>query len=171
MYHTIRNLKPNTVYEFWVTATNSTGTSAQSERVKHTTVPLAPTINRRAVASCQDAALIEWESGSQNPACSYTVEFCQVCNGCDWRESLTESLTGITSCPTLIELEANENYLFYVRALNEGGCSERSSPINIRTTGKKTKTISDLSCVPGACHTFPAFHTGLKLRADRQRFI
>ncbi|XP_067874399.1 fibronectin type III and SPRY domain-containing protein 2 isoform X2 [Heterodontus francisci] len=98
-------------------------------------VPLAPTITRTAVASCQDAALIEWESGSRNPGHSYTVEFCQVCSGCDWTESLTESLTGITSCKTLVELEPNENYLFYIRELNEGGCSERSSPIGIRTTG------------------------------------
>ncbi|XP_041030973.1 fibronectin type III and SPRY domain-containing protein 2 [Carcharodon carcharias] len=135
MYHTVRNLRPDTAYEFWVTATNSAGTSVESDRLKHTTVPLAPTIKRRAVAICQDAILIEWEPGSGNPANSYTVEFCQVCRGCNWRESLTESLTGITSCKTLIELEANENYLFYVRAVNEGGCSERSSPINIRTTG------------------------------------
>ncbi|XP_078097260.1 fibronectin type III and SPRY domain-containing protein 2 isoform X4 [Mustelus asterias] len=143
MYHTVSDLKPNTVYEFWVTATNSAGTSAESDWVKHTTVPLAPTINMRAVASCQNAALIEWESRSQNPARSYTVEFCQICSGCDWTESLTESLTGITACKTLIELEANENYIFYVRALNEGGCSERSLPINVQTTGCQLYLIEE----------------------------
>ncbi|XP_048450108.1 fibronectin type III and SPRY domain-containing protein 2, partial [Rhincodon typus] len=99
-------------------------------------VPLAP-VKGRAAASCQNAALIEWKSESRNPADSYTVEFCKVCSGCDWRESLTESLTGITSCETVVDLEPSENYLFYVRALNVGGCSERSSPISIRTTGSQ----------------------------------
>ncbi|XP_072421510.1 fibronectin type III and SPRY domain-containing protein 2 isoform X1 [Chiloscyllium punctatum] len=137
MYHTVRDLKPNTVYEFWVTASNSAGTSPGSDRAKHTTVPLAPTIKRKAVASCPNAALIEWESEGRNSADSYTVEFCKVCSSCDWTESLTESLTGITSCKTIVDLEPNENYLFYVRALNEGGCSDRSSPVSIRTTGNR----------------------------------
>uniref|UniRef100_UPI00398E48EB fibronectin type III and SPRY domain-containing protein 2 n=1 Tax=Pristiophorus japonicus TaxID=55135 RepID=UPI00398E48EB len=135
MYCTVRELQPSTVYEFWVTATNSTGTSAVSDRAEHMTVPLAPSINSRAVASCQDAALIEWEPGSGNPAHSYTLEFCQVCCDCDWTEWLTESLTGITLCKTVIELEPRESYLFYIRALNKGGCSERSAPITVRTTG------------------------------------
>ncbi|XP_067827343.1 fibronectin type III and SPRY domain-containing protein 2 isoform X2 [Heptranchias perlo] len=135
MYCTVRNLQPNTAYQFWVTASNSTGTSPASDRAEHTTVPLAPSFNSRAVASGRDAAYIEWRSGNRNPADSYTLEFCQVCSSCDWTESLTESLTGITSCKTLIELEPSESYLFYVRALNKGGSSERSDPITVRTTG------------------------------------
>ncbi|XP_059809133.1 fibronectin type III and SPRY domain-containing protein 2 [Hypanus sabinus] len=135
MFCTVRNLQPGSVYLFWVTASNCAGTSEESDRVEYMTVPSAPLISSRGVAVCQSAVLMEWEPGPGLPPQSYTVEFCQICSGCNWTESLMESLTGITSCQTLIELEPNENYIFYIRSVNRGGSSERSEPITVRTTG------------------------------------
>lgn len=135
MFCTVRNLQTGSMYEFWVTASNSAGTSDGSDRAVFTTVPAAPSISSRAVAVCQSAVFMEWEAGSSPPPHSYALDFCQVCSGCDWTESLTESVTGITSCKALIELEPSENYIFYLRAVNGGGSSERSAAINVQTTG------------------------------------
>ncbi|XP_069768052.1 fibronectin type III and SPRY domain-containing protein 2 isoform X2 [Narcine bancroftii] len=135
MFCTVRNLQPGSLYQFWVTAINSAGTSDESDRTVYTTVPPAPKISNRTVAVCQSAVFMEWDPNSSGPPQSYTLEFCQVCSGCDWTESLTESVTGITSCKALIELEPNENYIFYLRAVNSGGSSETSAPIYIQTTG------------------------------------
>ncbi|XP_051896213.1 fibronectin type III and SPRY domain-containing protein 2 [Pristis pectinata] len=135
MFCTVRNLQPGSLYLFWVTATNSAGTSDESDRAEYMTVPPAPRISNRAVAVCQSAVFMEWEPRIYGPPQTYTLEFCQVCSGCDWTESLTESVTGVTSCKALIELEPGESYSFYVRAVNGGGSSERTEPITVRTTG------------------------------------
>ncbi|XP_062922398.1 fibronectin type III and SPRY domain-containing protein 2 isoform X1 [Mobula hypostoma] len=135
MFCTVRNLQPGSAYLFWVTATNCAGASEESDRAEYMTVPSAPRIRSRGVAVCQNAVLMEWEPGPDLPPQSYTVEFCQICGGCNWTETLMESLTGITSCQALIELEPSENYIFYIRGVNRGGSSERSQPITVQTTG------------------------------------
>ncbi|XP_072133993.1 fibronectin type III and SPRY domain-containing protein 2 isoform X2 [Mobula birostris] len=135
MFCTVRNLQPGSAYLFWVTATNCAGASEESDRAEYITVPSAPRIRSRGVAVCQNAVLMEWEPGPGLPPQSYTVEFCQICSGCNWTETLMEFLTGITSCQALTELEPSENYIFYIRGVNRGGSSERSQPITVQTTG------------------------------------
>ncbi|XP_007903706.2 fibronectin type III and SPRY domain-containing protein 2 [Callorhinchus milii] len=132
---TVSDLQPGTLYEFWVTATNGSGTSGASDRAVYTTVAVPPAIKSRECTWCQDAASIQWEPAAGSSVQSYTVEFCQVCCGCDWTESITESMVGITSCKAVIQLEPLQSYLIYVRAVNKGGSSHRSQPITIKAAG------------------------------------
>ncbi|NXK76642.1 FSD2 protein, partial [Amazona guildingii] len=73
-YCTITNLLPNTQYEFWVSALNASGISPPSERAVYVTAPSPPTIKSKKIRSCENAALVCWESGDINPVDSYTVE-------------------------------------------------------------------------------------------------
>ncbi|XP_043933575.1 fibronectin type III and SPRY domain-containing protein 2 [Protopterus annectens] len=132
-YCTVGDLLPNTQYEFWVKALNTTGTSPPSERALYVTVPSAPRIKTKEWSSCPSAALIRWDSGNTNPVESYTVELCKI-NEED-ENAVTESITGIPTCEALIPLEQGQQYLIYVRAVNVGGPSELSDPISIYTTG------------------------------------
>ncbi|NWX22897.1 FSD2 protein, partial [Aegotheles bennettii] len=73
-YCTITNLLPNTQYEFWVSALNASGISPPSERAVYVTAPSPPTIKSKKIRSCENAALVCWESRDVNPVDSYTVE-------------------------------------------------------------------------------------------------
>ncbi|NXK91520.1 FSD2 protein, partial [Formicarius rufipectus] len=73
-YCTITNLLPNTQYEFWVSALNASGISPPSERAVYVTAPSPPIIKTKKIQSCENAALVCWESGDINPVDSYTVE-------------------------------------------------------------------------------------------------
>ncbi|XP_075431693.1 fibronectin type III and SPRY domain-containing protein 2 isoform X2 [Ascaphus truei] len=133
-YCTVTNLMPNTQYEFWVTAVNTTGGSPASESSVYVTAPSPPAIKRKECRSCENAALICWESGNINPVDSYTVEIYKVTN--DARDNVvTESVEGIPNCESLIQLEPGETYHITVRAVNVGGPSECSKSVTIHTTG------------------------------------
>uniref|UniRef100_H3BEX0 Fibronectin type III and SPRY domain containing 2 n=1 Tax=Latimeria chalumnae TaxID=7897 RepID=H3BEX0_LATCH len=133
-YCTVNDLVPNTQYEFWVTALNTTGISPASERAVYMTVPSPPIVKCKECRSCQQAALICWESGNTNPVDSYTVELCKLTN--EENESVvTESIVGVPTCESLIQLQSGQSYIIYVRAVNVGGPSERSQPVTIHTTG------------------------------------
>ncbi|XP_069481080.1 fibronectin type III and SPRY domain-containing protein 2 [Ambystoma mexicanum] len=134
-YCTVDNLVPNTQYEFWVTALNTTGIGPASEKAVYVTAPSPPLIKFKHCRSCENAALICWESGENvNPVDSYMVELCRVTNE-DPGTSVAESIVGIPTCESLIQLQPNETYDIYVRAANVGGPSERSLPVTIHTTG------------------------------------
>ncbi|XP_007943304.1 fibronectin type III and SPRY domain-containing protein 2 [Orycteropus afer afer] len=132
-YCSVTNLAPNTQYEFWVTAQNRTGTSLASEHAVYMTAPSPPIIKIREIRSCEEAALICWESGNLNPVDSYTVELTQaeVPEG----SGVTESIVGIPTCEALVQLQPKQSYMIYVRALNMGGPSARSKPATVHTTG------------------------------------
>ncbi|XP_029599833.1 fibronectin type III and SPRY domain-containing protein 2-like [Salmo trutta] len=71
----VGELLPNVQYEFWVTATNTTGIRPASEKACLRDSPLLhQSSDQRSVAACPEAALIRWESGTPNPVDSYTVE-------------------------------------------------------------------------------------------------
>ncbi|XP_078007236.1 fibronectin type III and SPRY domain-containing protein 2 isoform X2 [Phascolarctos cinereus] len=133
-HYSVTNLMPNTQYEFWVTASNSTGISPPSERAVYVTAPSPPIIKSKEILSCEHAALVRWESGNMNPVDSYTIELSKVDNE-EPGNVVTESIVGIPTCESLIQLQPGESYLVYVRAINVGGPSERSEPATIRTTG------------------------------------
>ncbi|XP_009700439.1 PREDICTED: fibronectin type III and SPRY domain-containing protein 2 [Cariama cristata] len=133
-YCTITNLLPNTQYEFWVSALNASGISPPSERAVYVTAPSPPTIKSKKIRSCENAALVCWESRDINPVDSYTVELSKLTdeeNG----DIITESVVGIPNCEVLIHLQPTQSYRICVRAVNLGGSSERSEPVLIRTTG------------------------------------
>ncbi|KAK3570990.1 hypothetical protein QTP86_033395 [Hemibagrus guttatus] len=73
----VKDLRPNSQYEFWVTATNTTGISPASEKAVYMTVPSPPVIRKDECVSCLEAALIRWDSGNTNPVESYTLELCE----------------------------------------------------------------------------------------------
>ncbi|XP_044521421.1 fibronectin type III and SPRY domain-containing protein 2 isoform X2 [Gracilinanus agilis] len=96
--------------------------------------PSPPIIKSKEILSCEHAALVCWESGNMNPVDSYTIELSKVDNE-DSGNVVTESIVGIPTCESLIQLQPGESYLVYVRAINVGGPSERSEPATIHTTG------------------------------------
>ncbi|XP_059679848.1 fibronectin type III and SPRY domain-containing protein 2 [Gavia stellata] len=133
-YCTIANLLPNTQYEFWVSALNASGISPPSERAVYVTAPSPPIIKNKKIRSCENAALVCWESRDINPVDSYMVELSKLTdeeNG----DIITESIVGIPNCEVLIHLQPTQSYRICVRALNLGGSSERSEPVLIHTTG------------------------------------
>ncbi|XP_035298309.1 fibronectin type III and SPRY domain-containing protein 2 isoform X2 [Cricetulus griseus] len=144
-YCSVTNLEPNTQYEFWVIAQNRTGPSPSSEHAVYMTAPSPPTIISEATRSCEEAALICWESGNLNPVDSYTVELIQA--ETPEASGVTESVVGIPTCESLIQLQPGHSYTIYVRALNVGGTSARSEPATVHTTGSYFQLNKD-SCHP-----------------------
>ncbi|KAL4660740.1 fibronectin type III and SPRY domain-containing protein 2 isoform X2 [Arapaima gigas] len=133
-YLTVMDLLPNAQYEFWVTATNTTGVSPASEKAVYMTVPSPPVIKWRECMSCPNAALIRWESGNTNPVDSYTMELNEI--GAESNDdSITESIVAIPTCECLTQLQPDRQYSVGVRAVNIGGPSDRSKPVIIQTTG------------------------------------
>lgn len=51
----------------------------------------------------------------------------------------SRSISGIKSCEHKVLLQPNENYLFYIKAVNEAGASEQSEAALISTKGKRIK--------------------------------
>ncbi|XP_076849851.1 fibronectin type III and SPRY domain-containing protein 2 isoform X2 [Brachyhypopomus gauderio] len=128
----VEQLFPNAQYEFWVTATNTTGISPASERAVYMTVPSPPVIREQECARCSEAVRIRWDSGNTNPVESYTLELTEN----SFNESpVTESIVAIPTCECVTQLQPWKRYVIYVRAVNIGGPSERSQPITISTTG------------------------------------
>lgn len=144
-YCTVRNLVPNTQYEFWVTAQNRAGVSPASEHVVYMTAPSPPVIKSREVRSCEVAALVCWESGNLDPVDSYTVELTQA--ETPGASGVTESVVGIPTCETLVQLQPRQSYAVYVRALNVGGPSARSEPATVHTTGSCFR-LNERTCHP-----------------------
>ncbi|XP_075414160.1 fibronectin type III and SPRY domain-containing protein 2 isoform X2 [Tenrec ecaudatus] len=95
--------------------------------------PSSPIIKTTAIRSCEEAALISWDSGNLNPVDSYTVELTQA--ETPEASGVTESVVGIPTCEALVQLQPRQTYTLYVRALNVGGPSARSKPATIHTTG------------------------------------
>uniref|UniRef100_A0A8C0EL35 Fibronectin type III and SPRY domain containing 2 n=1 Tax=Bubo bubo TaxID=30461 RepID=A0A8C0EL35_BUBBB len=96
--------------------------------------PSPPIIKSKKIRSCENAALVCWESRDINPVDSYMVELSKLTdeeNG----NIITESIVGIPNCEVLIHLQPMQSYRICVRALNLGGSSERSEPVLIHTTG------------------------------------
>ncbi|XP_019909576.2 fibronectin type III and SPRY domain-containing protein 2 isoform X2 [Esox lucius] len=137
----VEDLHPNAQYEFWVTATNTTGISPASEKAVYMTVPSPPVIRERGCSSCPEAALIRWESGNTNPVESYTVDLSET--GTDEEGGVTESIVAVPTCECLIQLQPGRQYLISVRAVNIGGPSNKSEPICISTTGTVFHLLQD----------------------------
>ncbi|XP_008831251.1 fibronectin type III and SPRY domain-containing protein 2 isoform X3 [Nannospalax galili] len=100
---------------------------------KDQVAPSPPIIKSKAIRSCEEAVLICWESGNLNPVDSYTVELTP--EETPETSGVTESVVGIPTCESLIQLQPRHSYTIYVRALNVGGTSARSKPAMVHTTG------------------------------------
>ncbi|KAM6181278.1 fibronectin type III and SPRY domain-containing protein 2 isoform 2-T2 [Erethizon dorsatum] len=100
---------------------------------KEQAAPSPPIIKIEEIRSCEEAVLICWESGNLNPVDSYTVELTQA--EAPAASGVTESVVGIPTCESLIQLQPGQSYTICVRALNVGGPSARSTPATVHTTG------------------------------------
>uniref|UniRef100_A0A8C5J593 Fibronectin type III and SPRY domain containing 2 n=1 Tax=Junco hyemalis TaxID=40217 RepID=A0A8C5J593_JUNHY len=96
--------------------------------------PSPPIIKNKKIQSCENAALVCWESRDINPVDSYTVELSKLTDE-ENDDIITESIIGIPNCEVLIHLQPTQKYHICVRAQNLGGSSERSEPVLIHTTG------------------------------------
>uniref|UniRef100_A0AAA9TW41 Fibronectin type III and SPRY domain containing 2 n=1 Tax=Bos taurus TaxID=9913 RepID=A0AAA9TW41_BOVIN len=112
---------------------------------KEQTAPCPPIIKSKEIRSCEEAALISWESGNLNPVDSYTVELTQA--ETPGASGVTESVVGIPTCECLVQLQPRQNYTIYVRALNVGGPSARSEPATVHTTGSYF-SLDEHTCHP-----------------------
>ncbi|KAG7243988.1 hypothetical protein INR49_006149, partial [Caranx melampygus] len=130
-YCVLEELEPDKTYKVWVMAVNYTGCSLPSERLAFTTAPSVPVIDTERCTVMWDAATLRWK---QTPGQSYTLEYCRQY---ELEGEGLRSISGISSCEQRVLLQPNENYLFYIKAVNEAGASEQSEAALISTKGTR----------------------------------
>ncbi|KAM8886996.1 cardiomyopathy-associated protein 5 [Spinachia spinachia] len=151
-YCALEELEPDKTYKVWVMAVNYTGCSLPSERLSFRTAPSVPVIETERCTVMWDSATLRWSSAGQTPEQSYTLEYCRQY---ELEGEGLRSISGITSCEQQVLLQPNESYLFYIKAVNECGCSEQSEAALISTQGTRFHLL-DTSA-----------HPAVRLSADR----
>ncbi|XP_055776573.1 cardiomyopathy-associated protein 5 [Salvelinus fontinalis] len=133
-YCVLEELEPDKVYKVWVMAVNYTGCSLPSERLPFRTAPSVPVIDTGRCTILWDSATLRWNVDNQTPTQSYTLEYCRqyALEG----EGL-RSISGIQGRQQRVLLHPNENYLFYIKAVNKAGASEQSEAALISTRGTR----------------------------------
>nr|XP_057927987.1 cardiomyopathy-associated protein 5 [Doryrhamphus excisus] len=137
-YCVLEELEPDKSYKVWVMAVNYTGCSLPSERLIFTTAPSVPVIDSERCTVMWDSAKLRWSPAKQSAGQSYTLEYC-----CQYEmegDGL-RSISGIRSCKREVMLQPNENYLFYIKAVNEAGASEQSEAALISTKGTRFRLL------------------------------
>ncbi|XP_042562489.1 cardiomyopathy-associated protein 5 isoform X1 [Clupea harengus] len=132
-YCTLEELDPDKSYKVWVMAVNYTGCSLASERLSFKTAPSVPVIQPKECTVLWDSATLRWTTEQPSAAESFTLEYCRqyACEG----EGL-RSISGIKGYEQRVLLQPNENYLFYIKAVNSAGASEQSEAALISTRGQ-----------------------------------
>ncbi|XP_026178084.1 cardiomyopathy-associated protein 5 isoform X2 [Mastacembelus armatus] len=133
-YCGLEELEPDRIYKVWVMAVNYTGCSLPSERLSFRTAPSVPVIDTERCTVTWDMATLRWNSSKQAPGQSYTLEYCRQY---EVEGEGLRSISGIKSCEQKVLLQPNENYLFYIKAVNEAGASEQSEAALISTKGTR----------------------------------
>ncbi|CAG5922628.1 unnamed protein product [Menidia menidia] len=133
-YCVLEELEPDKMYKVWVMAVNYTGCSLPSERLVFRTAPSVPVIDTERCTVLWDAAMLRWIPTKHTPGQSYTLEYCRQY---ELEGEGLRSVSGITDCEQRVLLQPNENYLFYIKAVNEAGASEQSEAALISTKGTK----------------------------------
>ncbi|XP_031705059.1 cardiomyopathy-associated protein 5 [Anarrhichthys ocellatus] len=133
-YCALEELEPDKTYKVWVMAVNYTGCSLPSERLSFRTAPSVPVIETERCTVMWDSATLRWSSANLTPEQSYTLEYCRQY---ELEGEGLRSISGIRSCEQRVLLQPNENYLFYIKAVNESGASEQSEAALISTKGTR----------------------------------
>eukprot|EP00064_Thunnus_orientalis_P006496 superscaffoldBa00000677_g6514 len=149
-YCVLEELEPDKTYKVWVMAVNYTGCSLPSERLCFRTAPSVPVIDTERCTVTWDSAMLRWSPGTQTGQ-SYTLEYCRQY---ELEGEGLRSISGIKSCEHRVLLQPNENYLFYIKAVNEAGASEQSEAALISTKGTRFHLLKDSA------------HPALELSAD-----
>ncbi|XP_029915141.1 cardiomyopathy-associated protein 5 [Myripristis murdjan] len=133
-YCVLEELEPDKTYKVWVMAVNYTGCSLPSERLAFRTAPSVPVIDTERCTVLWDSAMLRWSSAKQTSAQSYTLEYCRQY---ELEGEGLRSISGIKGSEQKVLLQPNENYLFYIKAVNEAGASEQSEAALISTKGTR----------------------------------
>ncbi|XP_052502548.1 cardiomyopathy-associated protein 5 isoform X2 [Budorcas taxicolor] len=133
-YCVFEDLEPDRCYQVWVMAVNFTGCSLPSERAIFRTAPSTPVIRAEDCTVCWNSATIRWRPASLEATETYTLEYCR--QHAPEGEGL-RSFSGIKGLQLKVNLQPNENYFFYVRAINAFGTSEQSEAALISTRGTR----------------------------------
>ncbi|KAM7416434.1 hypothetical protein PAMA_018476 [Pampus argenteus] len=150
-YCVLEELEPDKTYKVWVMAVNYTGCSLPSERLAFRTAPSVPVIETERCTVMWDSATLRWSSERQTGQ-SYTLEYCRQY---ELEGEGLRSISGIKSCEHRVHLQPNENYLFYIKAVNEAGVSEQSEAALISTKGTRFHLLK------------ASAHPALELSADQ----
>ncbi|XP_063051196.1 cardiomyopathy-associated protein 5 [Engraulis encrasicolus] len=139
-YCTLEELDPDKSYKVWVMAVNYTGCSLPSERLSFKTAPSVPVLHPEQCTVLWDSATLRWACELPSAAESFTLEYCRqyACEG----EGL-RSISGIKGFEQSVLLQANENYLFYIKAANAAGSSEQSEAALISTRGSRFHMVKE----------------------------
>ncbi|XP_051277510.1 cardiomyopathy-associated protein 5 [Dicentrarchus labrax] len=133
-YCVLEELEPDKIYKVWVMAVNYTGCSLPSKRLAFRTAPSVPVIDTELCTVMWDSATLRWNTTKQTPEQSYTLEYCRQY---ELEGEGLRSISGIKSCEQKVLLQPSENYLFYIKAVNEAGASEQSEAALISTKGTR----------------------------------
>ncbi|XP_028269855.1 cardiomyopathy-associated protein 5 [Parambassis ranga] len=139
-YCVLEELEPDKMYKVWVMAVNYTGCSLPSERLTFRTAPSVPAIDTDRCTVMWDSATLSWSSEKQTPSLSYTLEYCRQY---ELEGEGLRSISGIRVCEQKLLLQPNENYLFYIKAVNEAGSSEQSEAALISTKGTRFHLLKE----------------------------
>nr|XP_035147224.2 cardiomyopathy-associated protein 5 isoform X1 [Callithrix jacchus] len=133
-YCIFEDLEPDRCYQVWVMAVNFTGCSLPSERAIFRTAPCTPMIRAEDCTVCWNTATIRWRPATPEATETYTLEYCR--QHSPEGEGL-RSFSGIKGLQLKVNLQPNDNYFFYVRAINAFGTSEQSEAALISTRGTR----------------------------------
>ncbi|XP_062941415.1 cardiomyopathy-associated protein 5 isoform X2 [Cynocephalus volans] len=133
-YCIFEDLEPDRRYQVWVMAVNFTGCSLPSERAIFRTAPSTPVIHAEDCTVCWNTATIRWRPANPEATETYTLEYCR--QHSPEGEGL-RSFSGIKGLQLKVNLQPNDNYFFYVRAINAFGTSEQSEAALISTRGTR----------------------------------
>nr|KAF6440188.1 cardiomyopathy associated 5 [Rousettus aegyptiacus] len=133
-YCIFEDLEPDRCYQVWVMAVNFTGCSLPSERAIFRTAPSTPVIRAEDCTVCWNTATIRWRPANTEATETYTLEYCR--QHSPEGEGL-RSFSGIKGLQLKVNLQPNDNYFFYVRAINAFGTSEQSEAALISTRGTR----------------------------------
>ncbi|XP_053303961.1 cardiomyopathy-associated protein 5 [Spea bombifrons] len=136
----LEDLEPDKCYNVWVMAVNYTGCSFPSEKTTFKTAPSSPIIKAEECTVCWDTAVIRWSAAHPESTDSFTLEWCKQYSS--EGEGL-RSVAGIKDQQLKVTLQPNENYFFYVRAVNAFGSSEQSEAALISTKGTRFHLLRD----------------------------
>ncbi|XP_055968488.1 cardiomyopathy-associated protein 5 [Sorex fumeus] len=133
-YCVFEDLEPDRCYQVWVMAVNFTGCSLPSERAFFRTAPSTPGIRAEDCTVCWNTATVRWRPANPEATESYTLEYCR--QNSPEGEGL-RSFSGIKGLQLKVNLQPNDNYFFYVRAINAFGTSEQSEAVLVSTRGTR----------------------------------
>ncbi|XP_029431463.1 LOW QUALITY PROTEIN: cardiomyopathy-associated protein 5 [Rhinatrema bivittatum] len=144
-YCILEDLEPDKCYNVWVMAVNDTGCSLPSDKAIFRTAPSMPLIKAEECTVCWDTAIIRWSTANQEALESFTLEYCRQYS--PEGEGL-RSVAGIKGCERKVKLQPNENYFFYVKAVNTFGSSEQSEAALISTKGTRFHLMRETAHPP-----------------------